>query len=54
MTYESYLLEIPFNYDVLETSTNLVQKYYEEYYPSKRQYWYYEGLKNLNEDKYQY
>ena len=43
MTYESYLLEIPFTYDVLESLANLVQKYCEEYYHLKKQHWYYEG-----------
>ena len=51
VTYEFYLPEIPFNYDVSEALANLVQKYYDEYYHLKRQYWYYEGLQDCYEDK---
>ena len=49
--YESYLSEVPFNYDVSKSSANLVQKYYEEYYNLKRQHWYYERLQYDHNDE---
>ena len=50
MTYESYLLGIPFNYDMSKTLANLVKKNYKKYYHLKRQYQYYEGIQNHNEE----